>query len=323
MQATDSKHIPVLLHESLELLGVKPGGVYVDCTLGLGGHAAAILQRLGGKGRLIALDRDRESLDRARAALGDQAGNVSFHHENFRNLPLVLHHLGVAEVDGILLDLGVSRWQLTDPERGFTFQEEGPLDMRMDRTQATTAADLVNQLSPEELTELFRQYGEEPEARRIAAAIVAERKRSRIRTTRQLARLVAEAKHRRTLHHPATRVFQALRIAVNQELEGLDTFLAKAVDFLAPGGRLVAISFHSLEDRIVKRALQLAAGKCICRRPGDLCRCPRVPQIRVLTKKPVTPGPEELAVNPSARSAKLRAAEKLSEAGGSRHDGSE
>lgn len=323
MQATDSKHIPVLLRESLELLAVKPGGVYVDCTLGLGGHAGEILRRLRGEGRLVALDRDRESLDRARSALQPLPGNVSFHHENFRNLPLVLRHLGLDRVDGILVDLGVSRWQLTDPERGFTFQEEGPLDMRMDRTQATTAADLVNQLSPEELTEIFRTYGEEPEARRIAAAIVAERKRHRIRTTRQLAQLVVQAKRRRTQHHPATRVFQALRIAVNQELEGLDGFLMQAVDFLAPGGRLVVISFHSLEDRIVKRTLQLAAGKCICYRPGESCTCSRVPRIRILTRKPWTPGPDELAGNPSARSAKLRAAEKLPEAGGSRHDGSE
>lgn len=322
MQTVDSRHIPVLADEAVDWLSVKPGGVYVDCTTGLGGHAALVLARLGGHGRLIAIDRDQEALEEAQQRLAAYRELVTFHHENFRNLPLLLHRLDLPQVDGILMDLGASRLQLTEPERGFSFREEGPLDMRMDRSQATTAADLIHQLSVDELTDLFRTYGEEPEARRIAAAIVDARRRQRIRTTQQLAQLIQSTKRRRTQHHPATQVFQALRIAVNQELEGLDRYLDQIINFLAPGGRLVVISFHSLEDRIVKRSFQLAAGKCICFRPGDLCRCPRVQRVNILTRKPVLPAAEEVQSNPSARSAKLRAVERVPFPEGESHDGS-
>ncbi len=312
MSAVMSEHPPVLLKESTTLLRVRPGGVYVDCTVGLGGHAGAILEQMEGTGRLIALDRDRESLEMARQAITSRGPAVSFHHENFKSLPLVLRNLGIERVDGCIVDLGVSRFQLTEPERGFSFREDGPLDMRMDRQQKTSAETLVNQLTAEELATLFRRFGEEPDAARIARKIVERRSASRIRTTRALADLVASVKRRgrRTHIHPATLVFQALRIAVNQELEGLDQFLSSAVEFLRTGGRLVVISFHSLEDRVVKRTFQIEAGRCICFRPADLCRCPRVRRVEILTRRPVTASDPETAVNPGARSARLRAVER-------------
>jgi 16S rRNA (cytosine1402-N4)-methyltransferase len=312
MSAVMSEHPPVLLKESTTFLRVRPGGVYVDCTVGLGGHTGAILERMEGTGRLIALDRDRESLEMARQAITSPGPAVSFHHENFKSLPLVLRNLGIELVDGCIVDLGVSRFQLTEPERGFSFRQDGPLDMRMDRQQKTSAETLVNQLTAEELATLFRRFGEEPDASRIASKIVERRSASRIRTTRELADLVASVKRRgrRTHIHPATLVFQALRIAVNQELEGLDQFLSSAVGFLRTGGRLVVISFHSIEDRVVKRTFQIEAGRCICFRPADLCRCPRVRRVKILTRRPVTASDPETAVNPGARSARLRAVER-------------
>jgi 16S rRNA (cytosine1402-N4)-methyltransferase len=310
-----SEHPPVLLHEAIELLNVQPGGVYVDCTVGLGGHARAIVEAMRGAGRLIALDRDRESLEMARKAITTRGVKVSFHHENFKSLSLVLRNLGIEKLDGCLVDLGVSRYQLTDPDRGFSIREDGPLDMRMDRQQRTSAETLVNELTAEELAALFRRYGEEPDAARIARRIVERRSASRLRTTRALADLVTSVKRRgrRTSIHPATLVFQALRIAVNQELEGLDRFLVSAVDSLRSGGRLVAISFHSLEDRLVKRTFQIEAGRCVCFQPLELCRCPRVKRVEILTRKPVTASGEESAANPGARSAKLRAVERSPE----------
>lgn len=307
------EHIPVLLDEATELLAVKPGGTYVDCTLGLGGHTRRILDEMRGKGLLIALDRDSESLQSVSEDLRYRSKLVSFHHENFKNLPLVLPNLGIESIDGCLVDLGVSRYQLTDPDRGFTFTEEGPLDMRMDRDQQTTAEDLVNHLNEPELADIFRRYGEEPQAKRIARAIVEQRQRRRIKTTTELADLVrtVKASRRGSRMHPATLIFQALRIEVNQELQDLDRFLTTAIQFLCPGGRLVVISFHSLEDRIVKKTFQLEAGRCICFRPWDLCECPRKKNIRILTRKPIGPSEKEVTMNPSARSAKLRAVERM------------
>ena len=313
MPAVMVEHAPVLLEESIEALRVQPGGTYVDCTVGLGGHAREILQRMGGHGLLIAMDRDPETLELARDRLSGLAENLSLYRENFKNLPLLLSNLGIASIDGCLVDLGVSRYQLTEPERGFSFREPGPLDMRLDRDQKTSAADLVQRLNVKELTDLFRRYGEEPEAARIARALVEERRQTRFRTTTELAEFIARVKKRRSSLHPATLVFQALRIAVNQELEGLDRFLSRTIQCLSHGGRLVAISFHSLEDRIVKRTFQLEAGKCICFQPGDRCRCPRIKNVEILTRKPVTASPSELERNPSARSAKMRAVERVSE----------
>ena len=311
MPAAMIEHTPVLMNEAIGALNVRPGGIYVDCTVGLGGHAREILDRLDGRGRLVALDRDPETLEQARDALADFTATLSTYRENFKNLPLLLNRLDIPSIDGCLVDLGVSRYQLTDPARGFSFREGGPLDMRMDRDQKTSAADLVQRLSAQELTDLFRRFGEEPEAARIARTLVEQRRHTRFRTTDELADFVARVKRRRSQLHPATLVFQALRIAVNQELDDLDRFLSRAIQCLSPGGRLVVISFHSLEDRIVKRTFQLESGKCICFQPGDRCRCPRIKNVEILTRKPVTASEAELAHNPSSRSAKMRAVERI------------
>ncbi len=306
------QHIPVLLEETLDLLAVRPGGVYADCTVGLGGHAEAILGRLGGGGRLIGLDRDEEALAEARRRLGERP-NLALFRDNFKNLPLILQRLGVEGLDGCLLDLGVSSLQLDEAGRGFSFRAEAPLDMRMDRGGPTHAGHLVNSLSEERLARIFKEYGEEPQARRLAAEIVRRRAAAPIRTTRELADLAVRVKGARpgARIHPATQIFQALRIEVNQELEGLEPFLDWAIGFLRPGGRLAVIAFHSLEDRIAKNVFRLAAGKCVCRRPQPLCECPRVERVRILTPKPVTASRQEAADNPRSRSAKLRAVEKL------------
>ena len=309
------RHDPVLYQEVLEFLGVRPGGVYVDCTTGLGGHSEGILKGLQWSGRLVALDRDSGSLERARTRLGEQFGNFSVHHENFKNLPSVLATLEIQSIDGCLLDLGMSSFQLDSGERGFSFQLEGPLDMRMDRDQELTADQLVNELPEERLAEILWRYGEEKAARKLAAAIVALRRRAKLRTTTELADLVERVKGRPrgSRLHPATQVFQALRIAVNQELTGLGQILTEVIQFLKPGGCLVVIAFHSLEDRIVKQTFQREAGRCICRRPPDLCDCPRLERVLILTKKPVTPSSSEVQRNPRARSAKLRAVQRLPE----------
>ena len=308
-----------MLDEVLELLGCRPGGVYVDATVGLGGHARAILEKIGPAGTLIGLDRDRESLEQARQTLSSFSSGLRLYHENFKNIPLVLNNLSVLPLDGILADLGVSSYQLLTPERGFSFRAEGMLDMRMDRSQRQTAADLVNELPEEELAGLIYRYGEERFSRRIAAAIVRAREKGRITRSSQLAEIVSRAVKARPDSgiHPATRTFQALRIAVNQELEGLANFITEALSFLRPGGRIVLISFHSLEDRIVKQTLRMLAGQCICGRPGDLCTCPRRTLATILTNRPMRPSRAELEANPRARSARLRAAERVEASTGS------
>jgi 16S rRNA (cytosine1402-N4)-methyltransferase len=307
-------HMPVLLAEVSDFLKVRKEGVYVDCTLGSGGHSEEILSQLGGTGQLIALDRDQEALDRARERLGSHSKSLQVFHQNFKELPSLLARLGVGAVDGCLLDLGVSSDQLGSPERGFSFRLEGPIDMRMDTRQEATAAQLLNERSAEELAEIFWRYGEEKSARRIATAIVEHRKSSKFCTTTDLAQVIETVKGRGPHRiHPATLVFQALRIEVNQELVGLEEFLQEAISLLAPQGRLVVISFHSLEDRIVKTIFRKAAGKCVCFRPAEFCDCPRVEQVRILTRKPVTPSPQEIESNPRARSAKMRVVEKIEE----------
>ena len=306
-------HVPVMQEEVIEHLQCHPGGVFVDATLGLGGHAWGILEHILPGGLLIGLDRDRESLETARLHLQPFADSTRLLHENFKNLPLVLNHLGIKPIDGILVDLGVSSYQLLQAERGFSFQSDAMLDMRMDRTQTLTAASLVNELPEEQLADMIYRFGEERTSRRIAAAIVAARQETRITRCAQLAAIVSRAVGGRAARqiHPATRTFQALRIAVNQELEGLEEFFANAVSFLRPGGRLVVLSFHSLEDRIVKRAFRLLSGLCVCERPLELCLCPRQALVRVITARPLTPGDAELATNPRARSAKLRVLERI------------
>jgi 16S rRNA (cytosine1402-N4)-methyltransferase len=272
---------------------VRPGGFWVDGTVGLGGHAAAILRASSPDGRLFGLDRDGETLERARATLGEFAGRARLEQADFREIP---QRLSGETPDGILLDLGISSAQLDDPARGFSFQAEGPLDMRMDRTSATTAADLVNGMRERELADLIYEYGEEPAARRIARAIVRAREEQPIRSTTQLAQIVRSAafRSRRPGLHPATRTFQALRIRVNRELEALPQALETIALTLAPRGRLAVIAFHSLEDRAVKESFRGLDGR----------------GFRQLVRKPLRPSAEETARNPRARSARLRALER-------------
>jgi 16S rRNA (cytosine1402-N4)-methyltransferase len=290
---SDAGHASVLLREALELLDVRPGGLWVDGTVGLGGHAEAILQASAPDGRLVGTDRDGETLARARARLAPFGERARLVQSDFREVP---RHLGGEAADGILLDLGVSSAQLDDPERGFSFQAEGPLDMRLDRGARTTAEDLVNGLPERELADLIYEYGEEPASRRIARAIVRERERERIRTTTRLADVVRRAagRSRRPGLHPATRTFQALRIRTNRELDGLAEALASLAACLGPRGRLAVIAFHSLEDRPVKQTFRSLHGH----------------GYRELVRKPVRPSEEETRANPRARSARLRALER-------------
>jgi len=315
-------HQPVLLDEVLHWLDVREDGTYIDCTAGLGGHAEAIARRLGPGGRLLCIDQDAEALEFARARLAPFGRRVSFVHANFRELDRVAAEAGVTSADGILLDLGFSSFQVESAHRGFAFSREGPLDMRMDPSAGgPTAADIVNTWDEASLAALFFEFGEEPRARRIARAIVAARARQPLRTTTQLASVVGQAvggPGRRTPNHPATKVFQALRIQVNGELDSLRLVLPLAHGLLDPGnadrhpGRLVVISFHSLEDRIVKRYFQREAVACICPPGLPECRCGHRPTLRILTRRAVRPSPAELARNPRARSAVLRAAERRS-----------
>jgi 16S rRNA (cytosine1402-N4)-methyltransferase len=311
-------HAPVLLEEALHFLDVRPGGVYVDCTAGLGGHSAAIAERMGESGRLLAIDQDREALEFARAKLAPFGRRVSVAHGNFRDLAAIAASEGFEAVDGVLLDLGISSLQVGRAERGFAFGLEGPLDMRMDPGgNDLTAAEIVNTWDETSLARLIFEYGEERRSRRIARAIVAARP---LRTTWELARAVEQAvggAGGRTQVHPATKAFLALRIRVNGELDCLDAVLPRARGLLGfgtaseSGGRLVIISFHSLEDRIVKQFIRREARACICPPALPVCRCDHVATLRDLTPKAVRPGPGEVARNPRARSAVLRAAARV------------
>jgi 16S rRNA (cytosine1402-N4)-methyltransferase len=317
-------HQPVLLRETMALLAPELGGLYVDCTVGAGGHAEAILQA-SVETFVVGIDRDRDAVETATERLGRFNGRFQIVQADFKQLREILDQLGIDQVDGVLADLGVSSMQLERAERGFSFQQEGPLDMRMDRRQQLTAADLVNTLSEEELADLIYHFGEERLARRIARAIVREREKHMIETTTQLADVIVRAYRRSKWGHihPATRTFQALRIAVNDELKELNTFVDSAIDVLKVGGRLVVIAFHSLEDRILKQAFKLNAGQCQClSRPAILeaespvtgCpRCGAKRRVELLTRKPVRPSEAEVTMNPRARSARLRACRKLGE----------
>lgn len=301
------RHVPVLLQAVLDLLAVRPGGVYVDGTLGGGGHARAILALSSPDGRLLGLDRDPAALAAARERLAPFGARAVLRHGSFARLRELAE--GFAPADGVLLDLGLSSLQLADPTRGFAFAHEGPLDMRFDPGEGgPTAADLVNALSVNELTALLYRYGEEPQARRIAEAIVAARP---LATTGELARVIERAiGPARGRIHPATRTFQALRIAVNEELQALEMALPQALEVLRPGGRLVVISFHSLEDRRVKQFMQREARDCICPPELPACACGHRAQGWIVTRRPRQPEPAEVAANPRARSARLRAFEK-------------
>jgi len=312
-----SKHVPVLLEETLATLSCEPGKLYVDATVGGGGHAFEILRRTSPDGRVIAADRDPIAMARVSARLAPFAGRFDLLHANFRDLPALLRARGVDRCDGVLMDLGLSSDQLHDPARGFSFSRSGPLDMRMDPRGPETAASIVNRSSEHTLRDLLRAYGEEPNAKRIARAIVRARADAPIETTDQLVAIVESAFPRRRppdTVHPATRSFQALRISVNDELMALKDALDGLFELLAPGGRLVVISFHSLEDRIVKRRLRDWAGACACPPHLPVCGCGARARVRILTRRAIRPSAREIAANPRARSARLRAGERLREA---------
>lgn len=313
-------HKPVLLREVIELLGIKPGMKILDATVGLGGHSRGMLEAAGGEGQVLGLDRDREALSEAGRRLAPYGDRVRLVRTRSSRFPAVLAEAGWEKVDAALLDAGMSSLQLDDPERGFGFLNDGPLDMRMGAEDGgETAEGLVNLASYARLCEIIREYGEDPQAGRIARAIVNAREKEAITTTARLAELVWQAypaKWRATARqHPATRTFQALRMAVNEELAELEAFLKAIPDHLAPGGRVAVISFHSLEDRLVKRAFRAEATDCICPREQVVCVCGHRARLRILTKKPVMAGEEEVQDNSRARSAKLRVAERLPDAG--------
>lgn len=305
------KHIPVLYEETLAGLDPRSGGRYVDGTAGRGGHAEGMLQRSAPDGRVLALDADPAAVAAVRARLAPFGPRAVVLQANFRSIGVVARAQGWTEADGILLDLGLSSPQLATPQRGFSFASAGPLDMRFDPATATSAADLVNTLGEQELAALFRDYGEEPGARRMAHAIVEARRQGPLVSTTDLARLAERALGRHGRIHPATRVFQALRIAVNGELEALAAVLPQAVSLLRPRGRLAVIAFHSLEDRLVKRFVQQEMMTCVCPLTQLVCTCAHHPTLRAISKGAIKAGPDEAQRNRRARSARLRVVERL------------
>ncbi len=314
MGTSIQRHRPVLLREAVSFLRPNEGGVYVDATVGDGGHAGEILRQMGPRGRVVGIDWDGDALDRARTALSDFGERVTLVRDNFRNMPSILRELNIRAVDGILLDLGMSSDQIEDAERGFSFLRPGPLDMRMDRRRGRTAAEIVNTERADSIERILKEFGEERWAGRIALAIERRRRTQPIDTTADLAGIVrgaVPARYRSGRIDPATRPFQALRIAVNEEMENLHECLEGAVDLLAPGGRLVVIAFHSLEDRAVKEFFRREEKGCICPPALPVCACGRRPRLTVIVRTPVTPEETEASANPRSRSAKLRAAERL------------
>jgi 16S rRNA (cytosine1402-N4)-methyltransferase len=309
------RHIPAMPKEVVYYLNCRPGKIFVDGTIGGCGHAWKICEKILPDGLLIGIDQDIEAITNAERTLAPYASNIRLFNGNFIQLPDFLSQLKIAAVDGILLDLGVSLHQIENSGRGFSFRKDESLDMRMDKQSGQTAENLINNLAREDLRNLFRDYGEERWAKQIAYKIVTARKQQKIRTTKQLAQIVIDAIPGHVLSkqkiHPATRVFMALRIAVNRELERLNAFMEQAADHLNPGGRLCVLSFHSLEDRIVKQRLKALERGCTCPPRLPLCVCGQKAQIRILTKKVVRPSEEEVSANPLARSTRLRAAEKL------------
>jgi len=309
LDTTTATHIPVLLQEAIKALDVQPGGRYIDCTVGAGGHAASILEHSSPGGQLLGIDTDPEALKIARKRLEGYADSCFLVDDNFVNLEAICIRHDFFPVNGIRFDLGLSSLQLASSKRGFSFQKEGPLDMRFSPEQNITAADIVNKYNENELSRLIRVYGEENYSRRIAHAIVRERP---IRTTLELAKTVERAIGRREQKiHPATKTFQAMRIAVNRELENLEKALKQAIDLLGFRGKLVVISYHSLEDRIVKRLMQQEARDCICPPSIPVCVCGHSARLRLITRRVITPSASEVQSNHRSRSAKLRATERI------------
>ena len=310
---SEFKHYSVMLGECIENLRIDPDGIYVDGTLGMGGHSLEIAKRLK-RGRLIAIDRDMRAIESAGERLAEYSDRVTLVHGNFRDLSSILEAQGVAAADGMLFDLGVSSPQLDNAERGFSYMADAPLDMRMDESEPVTAQDIVNTWPEERLKRILYDFGEERFAPRIAAAIVREREKHEIETTFQLVEIIKSAMPAHALRekqHPAKRSFQAIRIAVNDELESISDMLSAAMDHLAPGGILEVISFHSLEDRLVKNAIASREKGCTCPRDFPVCTCGFVQTMRSITKKPITASERELEENTRSRSAKLRVAQRI------------
>ena len=307
-------HRSVLLDECIENLNIKPDGIYVDGTAGGGGHSLEIVKRLTAGGRLIAIDRDDAAIEAATARLSDYLDRVTFVRNNFSSAAEVCRELGIEKIDGILLDLGVSSYQLDTAERGFTHNADAPLDMRMDRRGELDAYTVVNTYTYEELRRVIWEYGEDRFAPKIASAIVRRREKAPIGTTGELVDIIKSAippAAREGGHHPAKRTFQAIRIEVNGELDAIEPAIRRAKDIMNEGGRIVIITFHSLEDRIVKQTYADMASGCTCPRTLPVCVCGKKPEVKVITKKPILPSEVELEENPRSRSAKLRVAEKL------------
>jgi len=309
------RHIPAMPKEVEYYLNCRPGKIIVDGTLGGCGHASKVCEKILPDGLLIGIDQDMDAISNAKKILASYDTNIRLFNDNFIHLPEILSKLNIAAVDGILLDLGISLYQIESSGRGFSFRADEPLDMRMNKQSGQTAERLINDLAREDLRNIFKDYGEERWAKQIAYKIVAARKQQKIRTSKQLTQIIIDAIPGHALSkqkiHPATRAFMALRIAVNQELEKLNTFMEHAADLLNPGGRLCVLSFHSLEDRIVKHRLKALEKGCTCPPRLPLCICGQKAQVRILTKKVVRPSKEEVSANPMARSTRLRAAEKL------------
>lgn len=305
-------HKSIMVEEVLGALAIKPDGIYLDCTLGGGGHAIAIGKKLSAQAQIIGIDQDDDALSAATEILSGLSCNVKIIRDNFLNLDKILDELSVDKVDGVLFDLGVSSYQIDTPERGFSYMKNAPLDMRMDKRRRQSARDVINTYAQERLIKIFSEYGEERFSKRIAAAICNARKISPIETTSELVKIIeSSAPHTKNGGHPAKRIFQAIRIEVNGELEILSDAITKAVDRLKIGGRIAVITFHSLEDRIVKQTFKTLAQDCICPKKFPVCTCNHKAQIKILGKA-ITPTPYELENNSRAKSAKLRVAEKIS-----------
>ncbi|MBA5850661.1 16S rRNA (cytosine(1402)-N(4))-methyltransferase RsmH [Clostridium sp. cel8] len=306
------KHVPVLLKETIEKLDIKKNGIYIDCTLGGGGHSSEILKRLDKKGTLIGIDQDIEAINASKERLKEY-DNVIYVHDNFYNIKNILDDLNIEKVDGILMDLGVSSYQLDKAERGFSYMKDAPLDMRMNRDQVLSAYDVVNNYKMEDIQRVIRNYGEDRFARRIAKCIVEEREKSPIKTTFELVDIIKKAVPMKFQKngHPAKKTFQAIRIEVNSELRILDNALDDAIDRLKVGGRIAVITFHSLEDRKVKVKFRQLENPCTCPPDFPVCVCGKVPIIKIINKKPIEPNEEEKEKNTRSRSAKLRTAEKI------------
>lgn len=309
-------HIPVMLQEIMDWITPRPDGRYLDVTLGLAGHSSRLMELTGGKAELLGLDRDENALRQARERLAAYGDRVHTAHMAFQYFESALKEIGWEQLDGVIADLGVSSLQLDTPDRGFSFIHDGPLDMRMDRGSGDAPAEaIVNLASYERLRKIIWEYGEEPMSGRIARAIIAAREEKPIETTLELAKIVSDAypAKRRALarNHPATKTFQALRLEVNQELRQVEIFLDRIIDYLAPGARIAVISFHSLEDRIVKRAFKRESTACLCPREYPVCQCGHAKKVRILTRKPQLPTDAEMKINSRSRSAKLRVAERL------------